>query len=901
MKTNSVRVAFTLVLVTAFTLAVIGGHPLAAASQDEPSNAKGVIVEEVVPESQFNVTVSTDRTRYQIGEIMHIQVKSARSGYLTLYDIQPDGKVNILYPNQFHPDQKIQANKTYRIPAPTDSFRFKVQPPKGRDILWAVVSSEPGVFPLKEATKNSPFPQVAKDPDRFAKDVKGVTVEQKKAWGAGYSVFYIGEPLGGHIHVDSAPSGASIYLNDAYRGKTPMTIYDLKPGQYEVTLKKSGFQSWTTMVQVNSGVTQNVSKQLLPVPKNPTINSVGVTPSPSTEGQQVSFSAQASVPGGGGLTYTWTIAGSQYTGKSVSLTFTDNRKISWNLQVTSESGGVTSTNGTHVVENVSPSLASVGVTPSPSTEGQKVRFKAQATDPGQDPLSYSWTVAGTRYGGKSVGLTFNDNAQVSWSLRVTDGDGGVATTSGTHSVKNSPPVINSTSVSPAPSVEGQNVKFKVRATDPGKDTLSYNWNIAGRQFTGPSVSLTFNDSRKVSWSLQVSDKDGGVTNTTGVHQVQNVAPTIDSVSVSPTPSTEGGRVTFVANVHDPGDDSLEFSWNIAGTSYTGRKIGVTFNRSGQVSWSLQVADGDGGVATSSGTHTIQESEPTTTNVYISVPSEGKVMQAMYGILGLRTVVRGLSNPYGIACSSEGVLYVAENGANRIVSFSQGSRQKTVVRELSESPLNLTFGPGGDLFFTTDAGNIWRLGENKLEKLAPRKSLVKGVQPVEGGTFKADKNPYDIAFIEKGKYAGDMIVSLATSFPHTGKVVRLPGPNYDRVVSFIDSYQMTDSSGAVATKELQTPTGLAASRKGDIFVASFARDERHILRYSATGQFLGIFTENISRPNGLEIDWHQRLYASTASFSGGEEVSGSLRRYSVSTGQKDLISQFGAWGIAICES
>ncbi|MBS3766249.1 DUF4384 domain-containing protein [Candidatus Bipolaricaulota bacterium] len=191
MKTNG-RVAFTLILATALSLAVVGGQPLAAVGQDQPSVAKGIIVEEVIPESQFKVTVSTNKTRYQVGEIMYIQVRSNRSGYLTLYDLQPDGKVNVLYPNQFHRDQRIQANRTYKIPAPTDSFRFRVQPPKGREILWAVVSSEPGVFPLETATQDSPFPQVARNAGDFAKNVKGVTVEQKKAWGAGYSVFYIG-------------------------------------------------------------------------------------------------------------------------------------------------------------------------------------------------------------------------------------------------------------------------------------------------------------------------------------------------------------------------------------------------------------------------------------------------------------------------------------------------------------------------------------------------------------------------------------------------------------------------------------------------------------------------------------------------------------------------------------
>jgi len=485
---------------------------------------------------------------------------------------------------------------------------------------------------------------------------------------------------------------------------------------------------------------------------------------------------------------------------------------------------------------------------------------------------------------------------------VSDGDGGVIKTSGVHAVENVAPRITSIGISPQPSMEAQQVNFSASATDPGNDSLAYEWTIAGANYRGPNVSLTFNDNAEVNWSLRVTDGDGGVVESSGRHVVKNVAPSITSVGVTPSPSTEGQQVTFSAGATDPGQDQLNYTWTIAGTEYSGSNISLTFNDAARLNWSLQVTDGDGGVATSSGTHVVESKEPTTTDVFVTVPNEGKVMKAMYNILGFRTIVRNLDSPHGIACSPGGRLYVAETGANAITSFTTSGGELSTVKELSESPLSLTFGPKGNLFFTTDQGNVWRLDQQgSLSKIVPQETLVKGVQTVEAGTFTAEENPYDIAFIQQGKYAGDMIVSLASAFPNYGKVVRLPGPNYNRVEPFIDSFQITRPDGTAKTQKLRTPTGLATSRKGDVLVASFAKGERYILRFSSTGKFKEIFTENISKPNGLEIDWHQRIYATTASFTDDQAVSGALRRYRLPGGEMSVITRFGAWGIAICEN
>jgi len=69
----------------------------------------------------------------------------------------------------------------------------------------------------------------------------------------------------GSIEVTSSPTGANIYLNNENKGLTPLTIKDLTPGSYTVTLKLSGYQDWTTTAEVSASGVSSVSGTLTPV------------------------------------------------------------------------------------------------------------------------------------------------------------------------------------------------------------------------------------------------------------------------------------------------------------------------------------------------------------------------------------------------------------------------------------------------------------------------------------------------------------------------------------------------------------------------------------------------------------------------------------------------------------
>jgi hypothetical protein len=92
-------------------------------------------------------------------------------------------------------------------------------------------------------------------------------------------------PTTGDLDVSSTPPGASVYLNGAYQGETPVSvplyITALAPGSYSVVLKKSGYQDYSTTARIVAGATAQVSAVLQPSGTTPTTASAEIYSQPS--------------------------------------------------------------------------------------------------------------------------------------------------------------------------------------------------------------------------------------------------------------------------------------------------------------------------------------------------------------------------------------------------------------------------------------------------------------------------------------------------------------------------------------------------------------------------------------------------------------------------------------------
>jgi hypothetical protein len=77
----------------------------------------------------------------------------------------------------------------------------------------------------------------------------------------------------GGMNLQSVPDGASLMVNGEYRGKTPLKISGLSPGNYAVTFSRFGFREVATQVTVDPGTIAEVNVTLQPETGTLVVNS----------------------------------------------------------------------------------------------------------------------------------------------------------------------------------------------------------------------------------------------------------------------------------------------------------------------------------------------------------------------------------------------------------------------------------------------------------------------------------------------------------------------------------------------------------------------------------------------------------------------------------------------------
>jgi len=89
-----------------------------------------------------------ERNSFRLGETVSFRVRSARAGYLTIVDLDPAGKVTVIFPNRFDAANQIRAGEEVVVPTTAMGFSFQVQEPVGRGVVRAFVTDRPLVLPF---------------------------------------------------------------------------------------------------------------------------------------------------------------------------------------------------------------------------------------------------------------------------------------------------------------------------------------------------------------------------------------------------------------------------------------------------------------------------------------------------------------------------------------------------------------------------------------------------------------------------------------------------------------------------------------------------------------------------------------------------------------------------------
>ena len=95
------------------------------------------------PKGAFEVQLESRKYLFSEGDLLTLAVQSERNGYLYIFDINAEKKITQLFPNQFTPENSIQAGQLRTIPSERDPYQFRAGSPFGKSVVVAVVTTEP--------------------------------------------------------------------------------------------------------------------------------------------------------------------------------------------------------------------------------------------------------------------------------------------------------------------------------------------------------------------------------------------------------------------------------------------------------------------------------------------------------------------------------------------------------------------------------------------------------------------------------------------------------------------------------------------------------------------------------------------------------------------------------------
>ena len=263
-------VLVALILLLCFT--VIGVGYSQSPSPQEAAKMKSIQI--INPRPPFSLKLWLDqegRATYQAGERIVILFQASQDSFVRIYSYDNEGRVKIIFPNQYSPHDFVRAGETRSIEGIIDAdTRPGIEYVQGFAFTRSISFS-----PSEKGLISKQFmPEVSPDYQKYTQTIRGIIgTIPPTAWTSGNLLSYTVRPIPppqtnySRIIAHSKPNKVEVYLDNNYMGTTPMNLDRITPGQHLIRFAMAGYQDWSEDVSVSPSRTTTVSANLVPIPE----------------------------------------------------------------------------------------------------------------------------------------------------------------------------------------------------------------------------------------------------------------------------------------------------------------------------------------------------------------------------------------------------------------------------------------------------------------------------------------------------------------------------------------------------------------------------------------------------------------------------------------------------------
>jgi uncharacterized caspase-like protein len=154
-------------------------------------------IENPKPGFQVNVTLDKgDLGKYQIGDTVDISMQPSRDCYVYVLDIGSSGKINLLFPSEFEPDNFLRKGQQYTIPS-TDEYAIELGGPPGEERVKVIATTQKiPLDKLNPEDMDSPIKTYATNaPELLELSMRDLSLRPRNKWVTETVMFTVGKPV----------------------------------------------------------------------------------------------------------------------------------------------------------------------------------------------------------------------------------------------------------------------------------------------------------------------------------------------------------------------------------------------------------------------------------------------------------------------------------------------------------------------------------------------------------------------------------------------------------------------------------------------------------------------------------------------------------------------------------